>query len=67
MFFHAIFNDWLENAPCRVVNRTEPMGSNLSKPNQAQMIRQPLRLLVPPTLVTNDARGCGSLLGSMGG
>lgn len=44
---------WYEIAPCRVVNRTAPMGSNYSKPYQAQLIMQQ-GFKVPETLITND-------------
>lgn len=39
--------------PGRVLNRTGPMGSNSSKPYQAQLIRQQ-GFRVPETMVTND-------------
>ena len=44
---------WAEIAPARVVNRVAPMGSNFSKPFQAQLIRQH-GFEVPETLITND-------------
>jgi glutathione synthase/RimK-type ligase-like ATP-grasp enzyme len=44
---------WAEIAPARVVNRIAPMGSNFSKPYQAQLIRR-YGFEVPETLVTND-------------
>lgn len=44
---------WYEVAPARVVNRTAPMGSNSSKPYQAQLIREQ-GFAVPETLITND-------------
>jgi len=47
------FNDWLEVAPGRVVNRPSAMSSNCSKPYQLQLIREH-GFHVPPTLVTND-------------
>jgi hypothetical protein len=44
---------WMDVAPARVVNRVRTMGSNGSKPYQAQLIRnQGFR--VPETLITND-------------
>jgi glutathione synthase/RimK-type ligase-like ATP-grasp enzyme len=50
---HDALLRWYEIAPARVVNRTAPMGSNFSKPYQAQRIaREGFR--VPATLVTND-------------
>ncbi|MDP2952131.1 MAG: glutathione synthase, partial [Chloroflexota bacterium] len=36
---HDSLMHWCEVAPARVVNRTGPMGSNSSKPYQAQLIR----------------------------
>jgi hypothetical protein len=50
---HDTLMRWLEIAPARVVNRTAPMGSNFSKPYQAQLIREH-GFLVPETLITND-------------
>jgi glutathione synthase/RimK-type ligase-like ATP-grasp enzyme len=44
---------WMDVAPARVVNRTRLMGSNGSKPYQAQLIRRQ-GFRVPETLVTND-------------
>ena len=52
-FFHQLFNDWLEIAPGRVVNRPGLMASNVSKPFQAQIIMS-CGFRTPPTLVTND-------------
>lgn len=50
---HEALMRWYEIAPARVVNRTAPMGSNFSKPYQAQLIeREGFR--VPRTLITND-------------
>jgi glutathione synthase/RimK-type ligase-like ATP-grasp enzyme len=49
---HALI-DWLEVAELKVMNRLSAMGSNQSKPYQAQLIAQ-AGFLVPPTLVTND-------------
>jgi glutathione synthase/RimK-type ligase-like ATP-grasp enzyme len=43
----------MEIAPARVINRVRPMGSNSSKPYQAQLIRQN-GFAVPETLITND-------------
>ncbi|MDQ4130320.1 MAG: ATP-grasp domain-containing protein [Actinomycetota bacterium] len=44
---------WYEVAPARVVNRSGPMGSNASKPYQAQVIREH-GFGVPETLITSD-------------
>ena len=44
---------WAEITPARVVNRVAPMGSNFSKPFQAQLIKQ-YGFDVPETLITND-------------
>jgi glutathione synthase/RimK-type ligase-like ATP-grasp enzyme len=44
---------WAEITPARVVNRVAPMGSNFSKPFQAQLIKQ-YGFEVPETLITND-------------
>jgi glutathione synthase/RimK-type ligase-like ATP-grasp enzyme len=44
---------WAEISPARVVNRVASMGSNFSKPFQAQLIRK-FGFEVPETLITND-------------
>ena len=44
---------WAEITPARVVNRVAPMGSNFSKPFQAQLIT-PYGFEVPETLITNE-------------
>ena len=44
---------WAEISPARVVNRVAPMGSNFSKPFQAQLIKN-YGFEVPETLITND-------------
>ncbi len=44
---------WAEVTPARVVNRIAPMGSNFSKPFQAQLISR-YGFEVPETLITND-------------
>lgn len=44
---------WIDQVPGRVVNRFREMGSNASKPYQAQLIRRH-GFRVPETLVTND-------------
>jgi glutathione synthase/RimK-type ligase-like ATP-grasp enzyme len=51
--FHDALLRWLEVAPGRIVNRSDPQGSNGSKPYQAQLIMQ-YGLRVPETLITND-------------
>jgi len=51
--FHQGLVEWLDTAPCLVVNRPSAMDSNSSKPFQAQLIAQ-LGFEVPDTLVTND-------------
>ena len=50
---HEALTRWYEVAPARVVNRTGPMGSNFSKPYQAQLILQE-GFRVPETLITNE-------------
>jgi hypothetical protein len=50
---HDALIRWSEIALGRVVNRVAPMGSNFSKPYQAQLIRRE-GFLVPETLITND-------------
>lgn len=52
-FLHHALMEWIEMAPCRVLNRAEAMASNGSKPYQAQHIIR-AGFLTPPTLVTND-------------
>jgi glutathione synthase/RimK-type ligase-like ATP-grasp enzyme len=51
--FHDAFYRWIEVAPGRIVNRSDPQGSNGSKPYQAQLIAQ-YGFSVPETLITND-------------
>jgi hypothetical protein len=55
----AALNDtmtrWCEISPVRIVNRSAPMGSNSSKPFQAQLIRR-YGFAVPETLITNTSR-----------
>jgi hypothetical protein len=48
----GLFDEVLDVLPTMVVNRPAAMGSNLSKPAQAQAIVS-AGLLTPPTLVTN--------------
>jgi glutathione synthase/RimK-type ligase-like ATP-grasp enzyme len=50
---HDSLNHWLEMTPALVLNRASAMGSNASKPYQAQCITRTC-LKTPPTLVTND-------------
>jgi glutathione synthase/RimK-type ligase-like ATP-grasp enzyme len=50
---HEALMRWLEITPARVVNRCRPMGSNASKPYQAQLIAQH-GFAIPETLITND-------------
>jgi hypothetical protein len=51
--WHAAVSHWCEIAPARVVNRIAAMGSNASKPFQAQVIlRHGFR--TPETLITSD-------------
>jgi glutathione synthase/RimK-type ligase-like ATP-grasp enzyme len=51
--FHDALYRWIEVAPGRIVNRSDPQGSNASKPYQAQLIAQ-YGFSVPETLITND-------------
>jgi glutathione synthase/RimK-type ligase-like ATP-grasp enzyme len=50
---HDTLYRWIEVADARVVNRSDPQGSNSSKPYQAQLIAG-FGLRVPETLITND-------------
>jgi glutathione synthase/RimK-type ligase-like ATP-grasp enzyme len=50
---HERLTQWFEIAPARVVNRYGPMGSNGSKPYQAQLITAH-GFRTPETLITND-------------
>ena len=50
---HDALYRWFEVADGRVVNRSDPQGSNGSKPYQAQLIAR-YGLRVPETLITND-------------
>jgi hypothetical protein len=50
---HDTLTRWCEISPARIVNRLAPMGSNSSKPYQAQLI-QAYGLEAPETLITND-------------
>ncbi|WP_084579256.1 ATP-grasp domain-containing protein [Sphingomonas azotifigens] len=49
----ALLHELLDVAPCPVLNRPAAMGSNTSKPFQAQIIRR-AGFAVPETLITND-------------
>jgi len=49
---HDVLTQWMEIAPGCVINRAGPMASNMSKPYQAQLIRE-CGFAVPKTLVTN--------------
>ncbi|MFJ2867713.1 glutathione synthase [Kitasatospora sp. NPDC087314] len=51
--WHTALSRWIDLAPGCVMNRAEAMASNLSKPYQAQLIRE-AGFRVPETLVTND-------------
>jgi glutathione synthase/RimK-type ligase-like ATP-grasp enzyme len=51
--FHDIVGQWADVTDARVVNRYAAMGSNFSKPFQAQLIAEH-GFAVPETLVTND-------------
>src|SRR5262249_18278277 len=51
--FHEALTRWMEIAPALVINRCVPMGSNSSKPYQAQLIQQD-GFHVPETLITTD-------------
>ena len=59
-FVTSTLADWLEVAPCRVVNRASAMASNGSKPYQARIIAEG-GLLTPATLVTNEPEGVAEL------
>jgi hypothetical protein len=50
---HEAMSTWCDVAPVRVVNRLAAMGSNSSKPYQAQLLARH-GFLIPETLVTND-------------
>jgi hypothetical protein len=50
---HDVMAQWMEVAPGCVINRAGPMASNMSKPYQAQLIREH-GFAVPTTLVTNN-------------
>jgi glutathione synthase/RimK-type ligase-like ATP-grasp enzyme len=50
---HEALLAWADITPSRVVNRPAAMGSNASKPYQAQLIRD-CGFEVPETIITND-------------
>lgn len=50
---HYTLQQWLEVTPARVLNRTAAMGSNFSKPYQAQFITR-YGFKTPVTLITNN-------------
>lgn len=50
---HQTLNDWFEIADCRIANRPSAMGSNVSKPYQAQLIAA-CGFLTPPTLISRS-------------
>jgi glutathione synthase/RimK-type ligase-like ATP-grasp enzyme len=51
--FHELLIQWTEASEITVINRYSRMGSNFSKPYQAQLITR-AGLATPETLVTND-------------
>ena len=51
--FHEALLRWLEIAPGLIVNRSQPMSSNGSKPYQGQLIREQ-GFKIPETLITNE-------------
>jgi hypothetical protein len=51
--FHEALMRWMEIAPQLVINRIGGMSTNMSKPYQAQLIRDH-GFLIPETLITND-------------
>lgn len=58
---HSALDEWLEMAPCRVLNRTSAMASNSSKPYQAQIIAG-AGFRTPETLVTNQPEAARAFL-----
>ncbi len=50
--FQDLLSTYLQISSARVVNRLRPMGTNASKPFQAQLIKQFFH--VPDTLITNN-------------
>jgi glutathione synthase/RimK-type ligase-like ATP-grasp enzyme len=53
-WFEAHLKAWLDASDAVVINRTGPGATNLSKPYQMMAIRR-AGLLIPKTLITNDA------------
>jgi hypothetical protein len=51
--FGALFQDWLQLSPARILNRVGPAAGNASKPAQARRLAE-LGWRVPATLVTSD-------------
>lgn len=51
--FHELLTEWMEVASCRVMNRASDMGSNMSKPYQAQIIKR-CGFKTPVTLISNE-------------
>jgi len=51
--FHELLVEWMEIASCRVMNRASDMGSNMSKPYQAQIINR-CGFKTPITLISNE-------------
>jgi glutathione synthase/RimK-type ligase-like ATP-grasp enzyme len=51
--FNDMMVEWLDVAPCLVINRPEAMDSNASKPYQSQWIAR-AGFAIPETLITND-------------
>jgi hypothetical protein len=51
--FHEALMRWMEIAPQLVINRIAAMSTNMSKPYQAQLIRNH-GFLIPDTLITTD-------------
>lgn len=50
---HDALYRWIEVAPGRIVNRSDPQGSNMSKPYQGQLVRRH-GFAIPETLISND-------------
>lgn len=53
-FLHSSLADWIDVAPCRVVNRIAPSATNGSKPYQASIVAS-AGFATPDTLITNDS------------
>jgi glutathione synthase/RimK-type ligase-like ATP-grasp enzyme len=51
--FHETLTRWMEIAPALLINRAAAIATNMSKPYQAQLIREQ-GFLVPETLITTD-------------